>query len=86
MFALAMPIASRTASAVENVQDLFLFLTNGSLTMEVVLAVLVACVTATSLVSLIVRLKEALSVWMNARHGKSLLSAMKSKFTNQKRS
>ena len=88
MSALAMPIPSRTASAVGAAQELFSFLTNGNLTMEAVLAGIVACVTVMSLAFLIVRLKKAWSVWRNVRHGKSLLSGMKSKFinTNSKRS
>lgn len=86
MSALAMPIPSRTASAVEDAQELLLYLTNGSLTMEAVLAGIAACVIVTSLGFLIVRLRKAWSVWRNVRHGKSLLSGMKSKFTKPKRS
>ena len=86
MSALAMPIPSRTASAVGDAQELFLYLTNGNLTMEAVLAGIAACVIVTSLGFLIVRLKKALSVWWSVRHGKSLLSGMKSKFIKSKRS
>ena len=86
MSALAMPIPSRTASAVGDAQELFLYLTNGNLTMEAVLVGIAACVIVTSLGFLIAKLKKALSVWRSVRHGKSSLSAMKSKFTNQKRS